>query len=73
MDVLADLTKRMEKAEESCRDCRENLIGRCAHLDTSMAVLTSRYESVERLVYAFCGTVLLAALVATLRIIGWKS
>lgn len=72
MDPVDELKARVTRLTDDCQECREDLISRCSHVETAMAVLTSRYESVERLVYAFCGTVLLAALVGILRVIGWK-
>jgi len=72
MDPLDELRQRMIEVRDDCKECREDLLDRYSRLDTAMQVLATRYSSVEKLVYAFCGTVLLAALGAFLRMIGWK-
>ena len=72
MDPIEKIDKRVDDLSRECHSCREGMIKDFARINTAIEVLLTRYTSVERLVYAFCGTVLLAALGAVLRLIGWK-
>ena len=72
MDLEARVDRldgRVTEVAESCRSCREQVLDKIGEPVTRVEVLAAQHATVQRVVYALVGSILLAVLTAGMRLI----